>query len=846
MSAPRFRFATLPFALTVALTAGSLLSLNGCNSDPYCLDCRDGEVDVAPVDTGPVDTGTDVSVRPDVVDVATDTGVLPDGCTPGAPELCNGIDDNCDGQIDEGIDLQTHPRHCGACGNACNLPHAVPACVAGECVIAPGGCDSNFYDLNGDPSDGCEYACIRIPGATDDVTCDRRDDNCNGRVDEDVDLCADARNCGACGTVCRLDHAIARCARTAEGTCGPSNTRCEIASCEPGFYDINGNPADGCEYACLTTGPEVCDGRDNNCDGVIDEGNPGGGENCGTDVGACSFGTTRCVNGTVACENATGPVPETCNGIDDDCNGQIDDGNLIADARVGVPCGSSVGDCRPGRMECTNGAPVCTGQTGPSTEVCDGRDNNCNGLIDDGVPDEGSCGSTVGLCSAGRLTCQGGAMRCVGGTGPSAEVCDCLDNDCDGVADNGCDFQNDVDHCGSCTNRCMLANAANGCRNGQCVIIACAPGFFDRDGNPANGCEYACNYLGPDELCNGLDDDCDGMIDENVTAPTGFCRTAGPCAGTVPQCRGTQGFVCQYPSSVEVDPSTGQPVAIETRCDGVDNNCNGAIDESFTNLNLSCSNGMIGACNTTGRFVCNGTGTGTTCNAPAGPGPRAETCNGIDDDCDGMIDENRNTPGSNPSFVSTAWVQVTTGRWIMQYEASRTGATFSNQGTASNRACSASGVLPWTNLTYSQAQAACAAAGATLCSEADWQRACRSSSNACTWSYGTNCTTYNTTACNSVDNDGDSSTPGVQNVLLPTGSKTGCFATFGSAGVYDMSGNAREFTLARSTDANALRGGSYNNLAFGTSCTFDWTVVDNSFALANTGFRCCYAGTQPP
>jgi formylglycine-generating enzyme required for sulfatase activity len=67
-----------------------------------------------------------------------------------------------------------------------------------------------------------------------------------------------------------------------------------------------------------------------------------------------------------------------------------------------------------------------------------------------------------------------------------------------------------------------------------------------------------------------------------------------------------------------------------------------------------------------------------------------------------------------------------------------------------------------------------------------------------------------------------------------------CFAEWGTEGeVFDMSGNVKEWTEARSADVNPLRGGSHNNTAAGISCQFDFTVANDDFAFPNVGFRCC-------
>ncbi len=838
----------------MAVFASASVLLSACRSEPFCLNCVDG----MPVPDGFNNNGDAIQGGGDVVadvpslpDVPNRDIPIPDGCMVGAEEVCNGFDDNCDGRIDEGFDLQTNARNCGMCGVQCMPAHAIPVCVMGMCQIAPNGCDTNFYDLDRDPANGCEYACTPVPGAMNDTTCDRRDDDCDGQVDEDVDLCGDIRNCGSCGRSCLLANATPRCVRNdgmMMGACTGANTECQVASCEPNFYDIDGMAANGCEYSCTRTGPEVCDGRDNNCDGQIDEGNPGSGMACGSMVGACRQGRTQCQMGRTVCMGEVVASPELCDGIDNDCNGMVDD-NLIADMRIGLNCGSGVGDCRPGRNTCVAGAPVCTGGVGPQPEVCDGRDNNCDGMIDNGVPSMGACGSMVGACRQGALQCMAGSFRCVGATGPTVERCNRIDDDCNGVVDNGFDLQNDPNNCGACGTVCApAANATVACRTGSCRLIACAAGFYNLDNNPANGCEYACQFRGNSEVCNGVDDNCDGRIDEGVVAPAGFCRQVGLCMGATASCMGARGFVCNYPAGVQVDPMTGQPVAAETLCNGRDDNCNGAIDETFANLGLACNNGGVGICGAVGRFVCSMNQLSTTCNAPPVGMPAAEICDGVDNDCDGSVDEPRSMPGANASFVQTPWVNFTGNIWAMQYEASRPDSSAMAQGVSSARACSRPGVLPWTNLTGPQAEAACGAIGARLCTAAEWQQGCRSTGSACDWSYNAACTTYAGSTCNGVDNDIDMVTPGVQNGLLVAGALANCRSNWGGAGtLLDMSGNAKEFTAAAGGFYN-LRGGSYNNLAFGTQCNFAFTQADANFRFVNAGFRCCYtgaAGTTP-
>ena len=238
---------------------------------------------------------------------------------------------------------------------------------------------------------------------------------------------------------------------------------------------------------------------------------------------------------------------------------------------------------------------------------------------------------------------------------------------------------------------------------------------------------------------------------------------------------------------------------------------------------------------TTGSMVCNAAMDGVECSAPAPGTGQPEACNGVDDDCDDQTDEG----------APDAWVAITGAfgtRWIYQYEASHPDATASAAGTMTHRSCSVAGRLPWTNVTYGEAQAACATVGGRLCTEAEWQRACETSAaTPCRWSYATGCDTFAADTCNGNDHDFDPATPGDQDGLIPAGAMASCYADWGSAQdrVFDLSGNAKEWTEARSAGVNPLRGGSYNNTANGTSCPFDFVVGDDTFLFENVGFRCC-------
>jgi Putative metal-binding motif len=142
---------------------------------------------------------------------------------------------------------------------------------------------------------------------------------------------------------------------------------------------------------------ETCDGRDNDCDGRTDENIPL--RPCGISRPPCSQGTVSCVNGRwTECVGEIGPTAEQCDGIDNDCNGYIDE---ICECRVNdvMPCGNQNPPCREGKRRCIDGwwSATCEGEVKGTPEVCDGIDNDCSGEADDvGGLCPFECGGTLG------------------------------------------------------------------------------------------------------------------------------------------------------------------------------------------------------------------------------------------------------------------------------------------------------------------------------------------------------------------------------------------------------------------------------------------------------------------
>jgi hypothetical protein len=314
-----------------------------------------------------------------------------------------------------------------------------------------------------------------------------------------------------------------------------------------------------------TPGTEICDGKDNDCDEQIDEVaggcacNDGEVQDCYTgprgteNVGECHGGTQTCEDGQwSACEDEVLPGRESCNSLDDDCNDAEDDmgtqscGNGACMATVDVcvdgqtqqcvpgqpglevcdgidnncnqlidesdpvlnqACDSGLfGVCQAGTNQCINAAIDCVPNQMAGSEACDSLDNDCDGTVDNNVPGTGGACNTgqFGVCAQGTVSCQGGTVDCFPNTPASTEICDLVDNDCNG--------QTDEDD----------PQMGNACMTGQPGV--CAAGSID-----CNGGVLQCvpNALGSAEICNGIDDDCDGTPDDGNPGGGQACGCGG-------------------------------------------------------------------------------------------------------------------------------------------------------------------------------------------------------------------------------------------------------------------------------------------------------------------------------
>jgi hypothetical protein len=219
---------------------------------------------------------------------------------------------------------------------------------------------------------------------------------------------------------------------------GPAGTQ-NVGACKGGTQSCVVGAWGACN-AETTPASETCNGVDDDCDGQVDDGVSGTGGACSTGLpGVCATGTIACTAGKLVCVGDAGPSLETCNGLDDDCDGLVDDGNPGGGGAcpTGLP-----GACGQGVEACSGGVLVCQALVAPSQEKCNGVDDDCNGLVDDGNPGGGQFCATglPGVCSSGTTLCQGGVVVCSQNVAAAAaETCgNGLDDNCNGVVDDGC------------------------------------------------------------------------------------------------------------------------------------------------------------------------------------------------------------------------------------------------------------------------------------------------------------------------------------------------------------------------------------------------------------------------
>jgi hypothetical protein len=244
---------------------------------------------------------------------------------------------------------------------------------------------------------------------------------------------------------------------------------------------------------------EVCNGRDDDCDSMIDEAAevepcyPSDAKGCTEElpgsikcIGICKPGKRSCVDGVAGeCVGATTPMAkEICEAQtpqDDDCNGSVDDTCKCTNATP-LPCYEgdisdlfSGGECKQGTQACVGGVlGLCLNQRKRMPETCGnlGHDDDCNTVVDDIPTLNTTCNVSglKGVCmTSGKLMCTGTALTCVATVMPKTEVCNGIDDDCDGVVDQPFNTLTDRSHCGACNHACAATEA---CKTGVCTPMS--------------------------------------------------------------------------------------------------------------------------------------------------------------------------------------------------------------------------------------------------------------------------------------------------------------------------------------------------------------------------------------
>jgi len=332
--------------------------------------------------------------------------------------------------------------------------------------------------------------------------CDYEDNDCDDEVDEDFKIGEwyfGPNHCGECDFSCQeaIENGTGYCSLS------PPPAHCKVESCAPGYYSPD-------ELVCIPAEAMACVpcATDSDCVGgfcfSLDDGLyclPECGETCpvGYECNEGLFEGGLCLPSTGSCI-----CNESSVGLEKTCSVSNEHGTCF------------------GYQLCTDaGWSACEAPL-PAPEDCNGKDDDCDGLVDENLFKTEPCYNQVpgiGTC-AGMVSCQGEEGWLCDALVPEPEKCDYLDNNCDGVVDEGYRdpetglYTLDTD-CGVCGNSCLSVPMPHA--TGYCKVmdsyalceVTCQNGWVDLNELEEDGCE--CQIISTDDPPDGVDQNCDGI-----------------------------------------------------------------------------------------------------------------------------------------------------------------------------------------------------------------------------------------------------------------------------------------------------------------------------------------------